>query len=188
MAYGLKRNISANIPMPRWRGAIVGFTTSGNLGMNGVEHSYNEELNGVNGRQYGYLNTDSDYEKIVKDAVNGNDIVLTIDANIQKIVEEKIADFIEEHTDEATEGPGAKHIGAVIMNPNNGEVFAMANYPNYDLTNPWDLSAYYTEEEISAMDEETKLDALNQLWTNFCISYTYEPGSTVKPFTVAGRA
>lgn len=165
--------------------AVVGFTTSGNLGMNGVEHSYNEELNGVNGRQYGYLNSDNDYEKTVKDAVNGNNIVMTIDANIQKIVEQKIADFIEEHTDEAAEGPGAKHIGAVIMNPNNGEVLAMANYPNYDLTDPWDLSGYYTEEEISAMDDDAKLDALYELWTNFCITYTYEPGSTVKPFTVA---
>lgn len=165
--------------------AVVGFTTSGNLGMNGVEHSYNEELNGVNGRQYGYLNSDNAYEKTVKDAVNGNNIVMTIDANIQKIVEQKISDFIEEHTDGAAEGPGAKHIGAVIMNPNNGEVLAMANYPNYDLTDPWDLSAYYTEEEISAMDDDAKLDALYELWTNFCITYTYEPGSTVKPFTVA---
>ena len=165
--------------------AVVGFTTSGNLGMNGVEKSYNEELNGVNGRQYGYLNSDNDYEKTVKDAVNGNNIVLTIDANIQKIVEQKIADFIEEHSNGATEGPGAKHIGALIMNPNNGEVLAMANYPNYDLTDPWDLSAYYTEEEISAMDDDSRLDALYELWTNFCITYTYEPGSTVKPFTVA---
>lgn len=165
--------------------AVVGFTTSGNLGMNGVEHSYNDVLNGVNGRQYGYLNSDSDYEKTVKDAVNGNNVVMTIDANIQKVVEQKIADFIEENTNGATEGPGAKYIGAIVMDPNNGEVLAMANYPNYDLTNPWDLSVYYTEEEIAAMDDNEKLESLNKLWTNFCITHTYEPGSTVKPFTVA---
>jgi stage V sporulation protein D (sporulation-specific penicillin-binding protein) len=165
--------------------AVVGFTTSGNLGMNGVEHSYNDVLNGINGRQYGYLNSDNDYEKTVKDAVSGNNVVMTIDANIQKVVEQKIADFIEENTNGFTEGPGAKYIGAIVMDPNNGGVLAMANYPNYDLTNPWDLSVYYTEEEIAAMNDNEKLDALNKLWTNFCITYTYEPGSTVKPFTVA---
>ena len=71
------------------------------------------------------------------------------------------------------------------MNPNNGDVLAMANYPNYDLSNPRDLSAYYTQEEIDAMDEDTQMDALNKIWQNFCTTYTYEPGSTAKPFTVA---
>ena len=117
--------------------SIVGFTASGNVGVNGLEQYYNETLNGVDGREYGYLNT------------------------------------------------GASHVGVLIMNPNNGDVLAMANYPNYDLSNPRDLSAYYTQEEIDAMDEDAQMDALNQLWQNFCTTYTYEPGSTAKPFTVA---
>ena len=165
--------------------AVVGFTTSGNLGMNGVENSYNSVLNGTNGREYGYLNSDSNFEKTVIDARNGNDVTLTIDANIQKIVEDKIAAFEEEYRDAAREGAGSKHVGVIVMNPQNAEVLAMANYPNYDSSNPRDLSAYYTQEEIDAMDDDTELDALNQLWSNFCITYTYEPGSTVKPFTVA---
>ena len=165
--------------------AVVGFTTSGNLGMNGVENSYNSVLNGTNGREYGYLNSDSNFEKTVIDAQNGNDVTLTIDANIQKIVEDKIAAFEEEYRDAAREGAGSKHVGVIVMNPQNAEVLAMANYPNYDSSNPRDLSAYYTQEEIDAMDDDTELDALNQLWSNFCITYTYEPGSTVKPFTVA---
>lgn len=165
--------------------AVVGFTTSGNLGMNGVENSYNSVLNGTNGREYGYLNSDSNFEKTVIDAQNGNDVTLTIDANIQKIVEDKIAAFEEEHRDAAREGAGSKHVGVIVMNPQNAEVLAMANYPNYDSSNPRDLSAYYTQEEIDAMDDDAELDALNQLWSNFCITYTYEPGSTVKPFTVA---
>lgn len=165
--------------------AVVGFTTSGNLGMNGVENSYNSVLNGTNGREYGYLNSDSNFEKTVIDAQNGNDVTLTIDANIQKIVEDKIAAFEEEYRDAAREGAGSKHVGVVVMNPQNAEVLAMANYPNYDSSNPRDLSAYYTQEEIDAMDDDAELDALNQLWSNFCITYTYEPGSTVKPFTVA---
>ena len=61
----------------------------------------------------------------------------------------------------------------------------MADYPDYDLNDPKDLSAYYTEEEIDAMSEEEQLDALNAIWENFCITHTYEPGSTVKPLTVA---
>ena len=165
--------------------AVVGFTTSGNLGMNGVENSYNSVLNGNNGREYGYLNSDSNFEKTVIDAQNGNDVTLTIDANIQKIVEDKIAAFEEEYRDAAREGAGSKHVGVIVMNPQNAEVLAMANYPNYDSSNPRDLSAYYTQEEIDAMDDDAELDALNQLWSNFCITYTYEPGSTVKPFTVA---
>lgn len=165
--------------------AVVGFTTSGNLGMNGVENSYNSVLNGTNGREYGYLNSDSNFEKTVIDAQNGNDVTLTIDANIQKIVEDKIAAFEEEYRDAAREGAGSKHVGVIAMNPQNAEVLAMANYPNYDSSNPRDLSAYYTQEEIDAMDDDAELDALNQLWSNFCITYTYEPGSTVKPFTVA---
>ena len=165
--------------------AVVGFTTSGNLGMNGVENSYNSVLNGTNGREYGYLNSDSNFEKTVIDAQNGNDVTLTIDANIQKIVEGKIAAFEEEYRDAAREGAGSKHVGVIVMNPQNAEVLAMANYPNYDSSNPRDLSAYYTREEIDAMDDDAELDALNQLWSNFCITYTYEPGSTVKPFTVA---
>ena len=165
--------------------AVVGFTTSGNLGMNEVENSYNSVLNGTNGREYGYLNSDSNFEKTVIDAQNGNDVTLTIDANIQKIVEDKIAAFEEEYRDAAREGAGSKHVGVIVMNPQNAEVLAMANYPNYDSSNPRDLSAYYTQEEIDAMDDDAELDALNQLWSNFCITYTYEPGSTVKPFTVA---
>ena len=165
--------------------AVVGFTTSGNLGMNGVENSYNSVLNGTNGREYGYLNSDSNFEKTVIDAQNGNDVTLTIDANIQKIVEDKIAAFEEEYRDAAREGAGSKHVGVIVMNPQNAEVLAMANYPNYDSSNPRDLSAYYTQEEIDAMDDDAELDALNQLWSNFCITYTYEPGSTVKPFTVS---
>lgn len=166
--------------------SIVGFTTSGNLGINGLENYYNDTLNGINGRQYGYLNSDSNVEKTIKNAVNGNTLVTTIDATIQSVAEKKIAEFNDAYANSYRQGEGgATHIGVLIMNPNNGDVLAMAQYPNYDLSNPWDLSAYYSEEEIAAMDEDTKLDALNKLWQNFCVTYTYEPGSTAKPFTVA---
>ena len=166
--------------------SVVGFTTSGNLGINGIEQHYNDVLNGVDGREYGYLNTDNNFEKTIKAARNGNTAVTTIDANIQSVVEKKIAEFNEAYTGNYREGDaGASHVGVLIMDPNNGDVLAMANYPNYDASNPRDLSAYYTEEELASMDEDAQLDALNQIWQNFCTTYTYEPGSTAKPFTVA---
>lgn len=166
--------------------AVIGFTASGNVGVNGLENYYNSTLNGINGREFGYLNTDNNFEKTIKQATNGNNIVTTIDANIQSVVEDKIREFNEAYTGAYREGDaGASHIGVLIMDPNNGDVLAMANYPNFDLSNPRDLSAYYTEEELAAMDDDAKMDALNQLWQNFCVSYTYEPGSTAKPFTVA---
>lgn len=165
--------------------SVIGFTASGNVGVNGLESYYNSTLNGVDGREYGYLNSDSDFEKTIKDAIDGNTLVTTLDATIQTVVEKKIAEFNEAYKNNYRQGEGAEHIAVIVMDPNNGDVLAMANYPNYDLNNPRDLSAYYPESAIEAMDEETKLEKLNELWQNFCVYYTYEPGSTAKAFTIA---
>ena len=165
--------------------SVIGFTTSGNVGMAGIENSYNSTLNGINGREYGYLNSDNNFEKTIKAAEDGNVVVSTIDLNIQSIVEEKVAQFQIDNANVAREGAGSKHTAVVVMNPQNGEVLAMAQYPNYDSSNPRDLSAYYTQEQIEAMSDDEKLDALNGLWQNYCLTETYEPGSTAKPFTVA---
>ena len=165
--------------------SVIGFTTSGNVGMAGIENSYNSTLNGINGREYGYLNSDNNFEKTIKAAEDGNVVVSTIDLNIQSIVEEKVAQFQIDNANVAREGAGSKHTAVVVMNPQNGEVLAMAQYPNYDSSNPRDLSAYYTQEQIDAMSDDEKLEALNGLWQNYCLTETYEPGSTAKPFTVA---
>lgn len=165
--------------------SVIGFTTSGNVGMAGIENSYNSTLNGINGREYGYLNSDNNFEKTIKPAEDGNVVVSTIDLNIQSIVEEKIAQFQADNANVAREGAGSKYTAVLIMNPQNGEILAMAHYPNYDSSNPRDLSAYYTPEQLAAMSDEDKLNALNALWQNYCVTHTYEPGSTAKPFTVA---
>ncbi len=164
----------------------IGFTTSDNTGMFGLEEYYNEVLNGTTGREYGYLNSDSDLKRTTKPAVDGYSIISTIDVNVQSVVEKYLKQFNDEHEDEYREGNGANNLGCIVMEVNTGNILAMASYPNFDLNSPYDLSAFYTESEIASLKEEgTYYDTLNALWRNFCISDTYEPGSTFKPFTVA---
>ncbi len=165
---------------------VIGFTTSDSNGLYGLEEYYNDELNGTNGREYGFLNDDSTLERTTIPAVDGYSLVSTIDANIQQIVEKYIKQFNDEHENEYREGPGSTNTGVIVMNPNTGEILAMASYPVYDLNNPKDISAYYTEDEINQMKEDdTFLETCNKLWRNFCISDTYEPGSTAKSLTIA---
>ncbi len=164
---------------------LIGFTVAGNVGNGGIEASYNDILNGTNGREYGYLDTDSSLERTVIEATNGKTVVSTIDIALQSIVEKHILAFNEKHRNEARTGDGSLNTAVIIANPNTGEILAEASYPNYNLNSPRDLTAYYSEEEIEAMSDEERLNALNQIWRNFCVSDSYEPGSTAKPFTVA---
>ncbi len=156
---------------------VVGFTSAGNVGIWGIEESYNSYLNGVDGREYGYVNSDNIMEKIKKDATDGKTVVSTIDFSLQTMIEKYIAQWKEDYNPE--------NIGVILMNPQNGEIYAMASDVSYDLNSPRDLKAFYTEEEISAMNDEEILNALNRIWRNYCISDTFEPGSTFKPITIA---
>lgn len=165
--------------------SVVGFTSSGNVGTTGLENYYDDVLNGVNGREFGYLNSDSNFEKTVISAQDGNNLVCSIDSNIQSIVEKKIQEFNEAYRDNYYEGDGSANTAVVVMNPQNGEILAMADYPEFDLNNPRDLSSLYTEEELAEMTDEETMDILNGLWQNYCVTATYEPGSVQKPFTVA---
>lgn len=165
---------------------LIGFTASGNVGNSGLEAYYNDTLNGTDGREYGYLDETSSVEKIVKEASDGQTLVTSIDLNLQTIVEKYIKEFNDEHRDEKDPNSlGSKNTAVMIMRPNTGEILAMASYPGYDLNNPRDLSAYFTEQELAEMSDKDKIKAMNKLWRNFCVSDTYEPGSTMKPFTVA---
>ena len=164
---------------------VIGFTVDGNVGSNGIEASYNSILNGTDGREYGYLDDSSSFERTVKEADNGSAVVSTIDLQVQNIVEKHILEFNDAHKNETTPGEGSKNTAVIVMNPQNGEILAEASYPNYDLNNPRDISKYYSEEELAAMSDDEKIEKLNELWNNFCISDTYEPGSTFKPFTIA---
>ncbi len=167
---------------------VLGYTNSGNAGAYGLEEYYNDTLNGTNGREYGYLNEDSNLERTTIPAVDGNTLVTTIDANIQKIVEEKITDYNEAYANNYREGEdGSYNTGCIIMEVDTGNVLAMAGYPFFDLNEPRNLELYFTPEEVAAVEEAggTSGDMLAELWKNYCISATYEPGSVAKPFTVA---
>ena len=172
--------------------SVIGFTSSGNVGTIGLENYYNDTLNGINGRQYGYLNSESDFEKTVIAPTDGNTLVTTIDANIQSIVEKKIAEFNAAYTNNDREGRGSLNTSLIIMNPNTGAILAMADYPTFDLNNPRDTSIL-TEEDYQRItwnvdnltEEEKEMEAMNLIWQNFSVFSTYEPGSVQKPFTVA---
>lgn len=188
---------------------VIGFSGRDNVGKYGLEEYYNDILNGINGREYGYLNDDLTLERNVKPAVDGYDLHTTIDANLQMMVEKYLKQFNDEQKDSFTSGNGAENVGCVMMNVNTGEVLAMASSPTYDLNDVRNTdsllgtrlleevtnAAGYTEirktdtiitqEVLNGLSEEQLYVNLNYLWQNYCITGTYEPGSTAKPFTVA---
>lgn len=156
---------------------VVGFCTSEERGIWGIENQYDSQLSGMNGRRYGYFNSELELVETVKEPTNGNTVVSTIDANVQGILERRMKEFQEK--------TGSANMGCIIMNPQNGEIYAMSSYPEYDLNNPQDLSVLYSEKKLAKMSEKKKSEALNRLWRNYCISDAFEPGSTFKPVTVA---
>ena len=184
---------------------VLGFTGKDNTATFGLEGYYNDILNGTNGREYGYLNDDETLERTTIAATDGYNIVSTIDSNIQSIVEKYLYQFNEENKNAARTGNGARSASCIIMDVNSGEVLAMASYPNYDLNDVRNTdnligSRLYTaegkldeegtvitEENVDELlsDEDVLYQNLYNLWKNYCIQDTYEPGSTAKPFTVA---
>lgn len=181
---------------------VIGFTTNDNDGKYGLEEYYNDVLSGVPGREYGYLNDDSNLERRTIAAQDGNTIITTIDANIQSIVEKYLLKFNEEYKNNAHPGNGANNVGCIIMEVDTGNVLAMASYPNFDLNDPRNMDAvvgmplldekgnktgeYVTEENRETINTDQMMYLqLDALWKNYCISDTYEPGSVAKPFTVA---
>ncbi len=170
-------------PYGKLAASLLGFVSAGNNGVLGLENQFNDTLNGINGRSYGYLNTDNNLEKTVVEPENGKTIVTTIDTNIQSIVEKEIVKWNKAFA--SGDSLGSQNTACLVMDPSTGRILAMANYPTFDLDDPWNLEHIYSEQQLDEMDPEQEMDALNHLWQNFCVSSTYEPGSTAKPFTVA---
>lgn len=156
----------------------IGFTLARDTADVGLESYYNSTLTGADGRQYGYINDDSDVEQTIIDPSDGESIVTSIDVGAQQIVEKYVNGFKTKM--------GAKNIGVVVMKPSTGEILAMDGGDRYDLNNPRDLSQVYSQTEIDAMNDEETVEALNGMWSNFCVTDAYEPGSVVKPIVMAG--
>ena len=160
---------------------LLGFVSDGSIGTTGIEQYYNSSLIGVDGRKYTYLNEELEQDDSIVDPENGKTLVSTIDINIQKIAEDRLAKFEKKY--------GSKGSSILVMDPNNGEVLAMANSNTYDLENPRNdkaLLSKYTQSQINGMSEKQKVKAFNEIWKNPIVSNSFEPGSTYKPFTVAG--
>lgn len=155
----------------------VGFASANNGGELGIESQYDDELTGTNGTSYSYVDEGLEVTETQKAAVDGNNIVTTIDYNVQSVIEQCIKEYNEEKP--------SKNTAVVVADPSNGEILGMASYPTFDLNKPRDISGLYTDEQIATMTDDGYKNALYSLWTNYCVSESYEPGSTFKPVTVA---
>ena len=163
----------------------IGFTYDGTTADWGIEGYYSDILNGVDGRQYGYYTDNADVEQSTIAAKDGDNVVSTIDVNVQQIIRDALEAYENEQADNEEKNNGAENVGVVVMDPNTGEVLGLDSDKWYDLNNPRDLTPFYSEKKIKKMSNDDMMDALSSLWQNFTISNAFEPGSVYKPITVA---
>lgn len=146
----------------------------------GLEKTYNEDLTGTSGRIFRTYDTQNNVVSQNIPAQDGYSIVTTLDLNIQK--------FAQDAIDEAGEKYRAEHAAVIIMNPNTGEIIAMAQYPSFNLNNPTeisDLTSQTLRTKLEALSKEEQLNNLYNVWNNFNVSGTFESGSIFKPIVVA---
>lgn len=164
---------------------LLGFTGGDNQGIVGLEVQYDSILKGTNGVIL--TPTDAAGVELTEEAekriepVSGKNLYLTLDADVQSFAQQTAESLYEEKS--------ATHVSILVMNPSNGEIYAMADVPEYDLNDPFALchedGTAYTEEELQKLTQKERSDLQNRMWRNFCINDTYEPGSTFKIITMA---
>ena len=142
---------------------LLGYVNDGGVGMYGLEQYYEEELKGVDGRSFGYINDYTNLERQIVPAQNGNSLVLNIDASIQRIVERKIIE-VNESMDYGDRS-GSYNTGVIIMESETGNVLAMAGWPFYDLNNPREVTVdkYYSTKQINELMSKF---AIQEGWVN----------------------
>lgn len=165
--------------------SVIGFTGSDSQGLYGIELKYDEELSGTPGYIVSAQNAVADsvpisYEEKF-DPVHGNNLVLTIDESIQHFLEKALEKSMSEQKP-------IKGCAGIVMNVNTGEILAMANLPTFNLNDPWTISTA-DQEAISLLPEAEREDATSKArqnqWINTNVSYTYQPGSTIKTMVAA---
>ncbi len=155
---------------------VLGFTGSDNQGIIGLEVKYDEYLEGIPGTiltltdARGIEIENAREERV--ESVPGNDLVVSLDYNIQS--------YAQQEALKALEAKDADYVSILIMNPQDGEIYACVNVPEFDLNDPYTLN---TDADTSELTDEELQDARNQMWRNQCVNDTYEPGSTFKIFT-----
>ena len=157
---------------------VLGFTGGDNQGIIGLEVKYEEILKGKQGK----ILTTTDARGVELDAlgetredpVDGSSLVLSLDVNIQEYAQQAALKVMEEKQ--------AERVSILLMNPQNGEIYACVNVPEFDLNDPFTLN---TQTESGEVTGEKKQDLLNQMWRNPCLNDTYEPGSTFKIITMS---
>ena len=161
--------------------AVIGFCGSDNQGLSGIESKWDSVLTGTPGKIVSSKGSDQqeipNAEETYISAENGSDLTLTIDFNIQSIVEKYLKQAVEEN--ECSRGGNV-----IAMDPSTGDILAMASYPNYDLNSPYTPNSTLAQTYDSLSSEE-KNEALYKMWANKSVSETYEPGSTFKIITSA---
>ncbi len=157
---------------------VLGFTGGDNQGIIGLEVEYEEVLRGTPGK----ILTTTDARGVEIDEigesrvepVNGGDLRLSLDISIQEFVQQAALKVMEEKQ--------AERVSILLMNPQNGEIYACVNVPEFDLNHPFELN---TGEDVSSMNTQKVQELLNRMWRNPCLNDTYEPGSTFKIITMA---
>lgn len=163
-------------PFDELQSKVLGFTGGDNQGIIGIESYYDDVLQGTDGKILTYTDAKGvelpNLGEIRVEPEAGKDLYVSLDYNICKYATQLAYQTMEKHQ--------AKAVELIVMNPNNGEIYAMVNAPEFSLSEPFSLS-----EESEAMTEKEKNDARNEMWRNVCVSDTYEPGSAFKIITTA---
>lgn len=177
----IDENFDRYYPYGSLAAQTIGFVGSDNQGVVGLEVAYDKYLQGLDGRILSLTDargvTLKGEGEQLEQGAQGHNLQTTIDVKLQQYAEQLI--------EKAVTQKSAKKGALIAMNPQNGEIYAMALYPSYDLNDPFSIQDENLAEQWTAMEEKQQMEALNQMWRNWCINDTYEPGSTFKIVTAS---
>lgn len=177
----IDENFKRYYPFGHLASQSIGFAGSDSQGIIGLEATYNAYLQGINGEILTLTDARgirlAGTEELRTEATAGNTLQISLDIVIQQYAQQLLERTIEQKN--------AKRGAIIMMNPENGEIYCMAIAPDFDLNDPFTIQNPELQEQWETMEEAERTQALNQMWRNFCVNDTYEPGSTFKIITAA---